>query len=180
MSCYYTPYLVSTLILIGLLVINYIGGAFPLGAGYLIDWCCYFLFHVDPSTSSSLSSASASLFSNNYLSNSNDTQLSSLISSISNNSNSTEIAVTLAIVSESISFLQRFPILSILLHWIAGLIYMFTFASFVSWLRDILREGVLWFFRYYNNDNRTILLSFFHILLKKYVLIRFPPFDYFF
>lgn len=32
-------------------------------------------------------------------------------------------------------------------HWIIGLTYMFNFAWFVSWIREILRPGILWFFR---------------------------------
>ena len=39
------------------------------------------------------------------------------------------------------------------LHWLAGMVYIFYFASFVMLLREILRPGVLWFLRNLNDQN---------------------------
>ena len=39
------------------------------------------------------------------------------------------------------------------LHWLAGMIFVFYFASFVVLLREILRPGVLWFLRNLNDQN---------------------------
>ena len=39
------------------------------------------------------------------------------------------------------------------LHWLAGMIFVFYFASFVILLREILRPGVLWFLRNLNDQN---------------------------
>jgi hypothetical protein len=33
------------------------------------------------------------------------------------------------------------------IHWGLGFAYMILFASFVGWVREIVRPGVLWFFR---------------------------------
>ncbi|KAL5467199.1 hypothetical protein EMCRGX_G031398 [Ephydatia muelleri] len=39
------------------------------------------------------------------------------------------------------------------LHWLAGMIFIFYFASFVILLREVLRPGVLWFLRNLNDQN---------------------------
>ena len=39
------------------------------------------------------------------------------------------------------------------LHWLAGMIFIFYFASFVVLLREVLRPGVLWFLRNLNDQN---------------------------
>ena len=39
------------------------------------------------------------------------------------------------------------------LHWLAGMVYIFYFASFVMLLREVLRPGVLWFLRNLNDQN---------------------------
>ena len=39
------------------------------------------------------------------------------------------------------------------LHWLAGMIFVFYFASFVVLLREVLRPGVLWFLRNLNDQN---------------------------
>lgn len=39
------------------------------------------------------------------------------------------------------------------LHWLAGMIFIFYFASFVVLLREVLRPGVLWFLRNLNDPN---------------------------
>ncbi len=39
------------------------------------------------------------------------------------------------------------------LHWLAGMIFVFYFASLVVLLREVLRPGVLWFLRNLNDHN---------------------------
>ena len=39
------------------------------------------------------------------------------------------------------------------LHWLAGMIFIFYFASFVVLLREVLRPGVMWFLRNLNDQN---------------------------
>ena len=39
------------------------------------------------------------------------------------------------------------------LHWLAGMIFVFYFASLVVLLREIIRPGVLWFLRNLNDQN---------------------------
>ena len=39
------------------------------------------------------------------------------------------------------------------LHWLAGMIFIFYFASFVVLLREVFRPGVLWFLRNLNDQN---------------------------
>jgi len=56
-------------------------------------------------------------------------------------------------VDEPENIFKKFPVASIFIHWIFGLMYMFNFSCFVSWLRGILRDGVLWFFRNPNDPN---------------------------
>lgn len=37
------------------------------------------------------------------------------------------------------------PGVSVFIHWLVGMIYVYYFASFVLLLREVLRPGVLWF-----------------------------------
>ena len=39
------------------------------------------------------------------------------------------------------------------LHWLAGMIFIFYFASFVVLLREVFRPRVLWFLRNLNDQN---------------------------
>lgn len=43
-------------------------------------------------------------------------------------------------LSPQFSLIQR-------IHWSIGFAYMIFFASFVGWVREVVRPGVLWFFR---------------------------------
>eukprot|EP00026_Physarum_polycephalum_P001274 Phypoly_transcript_01275.p1 GENE.Phypoly_transcript_01275~~Phypoly_transcript_01275.p1 ORF type:complete len:826 (+),score=104.36 Phypoly_transcript_01275:222-2699(+) len=45
------------------------------------------------------------------------------------------------------NFCKRNPLICHALHWGLGFAYMILFASFVGWVREIVRPGVLWFFR---------------------------------
>eukprot|EP00127_Corallochytrium_limacisporum_P000831 Clim_evm7s26 gene=Clim_evmTU7s26 len=42
---------------------------------------------------------------------------------------------------------------SCFLHWLAGMLYMFHFANFVSYIREVCRPGLLWFLRNPNDPN---------------------------
>eukprot|EP01114_Cavostelium_apophysatum_P014850 TRINITY_DN3947_c0_g1_i1.p1 TRINITY_DN3947_c0_g1~~TRINITY_DN3947_c0_g1_i1.p1 ORF type:complete len:971 (+),score=131.83 TRINITY_DN3947_c0_g1_i1:87-2999(+) len=76
------------------------GGAFPLGAGYLITSCASEMFQIGLEP------------------------------------------------NEQIAYSFRYlPILSAFFKWVVGLTYMFVFATFISWLREMLRNDVMWFFR---------------------------------
>ena len=55
----------------------------------------------------------------------------------------------LKLINNFISFLGTV----MFLHWLAGMIFVFYFASFVVLLREILRPGVLWFLRNLNDQN---------------------------
>lgn len=46
---------------------------------------------------------------------------------------------------------QSFPSSSLVLHWLAGMLYVFYSASFILTLRGLLRPGVLWFIRNLND-----------------------------
>lgn len=50
-------------------------------------------------------------------------------------------------------FLSLFKGTVMFLHWLAGMIFVFYFASFVVLLREVLRPGVLWFLRNLNDQN---------------------------
>jgi hypothetical protein len=49
--------------------------------------------------------------------------------------------------TERRAFHQSAPWTSTFLHWLVGMLFMHAFASFVALLREMLRPGVLWFFR---------------------------------
>ena len=59
------------------------------------------------------------------------------------------------------------------LHWLAGMIFIFYFASFVVLLREVLRPGVLWFLRNLNDQNfhpiqDVSIMTFCHLFLAFY------------
>ncbi|VDO93845.1 unnamed protein product [Soboliphyme baturini] len=45
------------------------------------------------------------------------------------------------------------PGTSLFLHWLAGMVYVFYFASFILLLREVMRPGVLWFLRNINDPD---------------------------
>ncbi|XP_055371835.1 E3 ubiquitin-protein ligase MARCHF6 [Condylostylus longicornis] len=45
------------------------------------------------------------------------------------------------------------PGTSLFIHWMFGMVYVYYFAAFVSLLREVLRPGVLWFFRNLNDPD---------------------------
>eukprot|EP01113_Clastostelium_recurvatum_P003922 TRINITY_DN11733_c0_g1_i6.p1 TRINITY_DN11733_c0_g1~~TRINITY_DN11733_c0_g1_i6.p1 ORF type:complete len:992 (+),score=148.42 TRINITY_DN11733_c0_g1_i6:50-3025(+) len=71
-----------------------------------------------------------------------------------------------ATVQGRAGFYFQHPFMSTVLHWAVGLGYMFHFASYVQWVRDVVRPGVLWFLRdptdpFFNPLKEMIELSFF-------------------
>lgn len=45
------------------------------------------------------------------------------------------------------------PGTSMFIHWLAGMVYVFYFASFILLLREVLRPGVLWFLKNLNDPD---------------------------
>ncbi|CAI2302547.1 unnamed protein product [Caenorhabditis sp. 36 PRJEB53466] len=56
-------------------------------------------------------------------------------------------------LSQRVSTFASAPFMSIFLHWMVGMVYVFYSASFVILLREILRPGVLWFMRNLNDPD---------------------------
>ncbi|EGT48456.1 CBN-MARC-6 protein [Caenorhabditis brenneri] len=56
-------------------------------------------------------------------------------------------------LSQRIATFSSAPFMSIFLHWMVGMVYVFYSASFVILLREILRPGVLWFMRNLNDPD---------------------------
>jgi E3 ubiquitin-protein ligase MARCH6 len=46
---------------------------------------------------------------------------------------------------------HSYPVSSTVLHWLAGMLYVFYSASIILALRNLLRPGVLWFIRNLND-----------------------------
>lgn len=49
--------------------------------------------------------------------------------------------------SERVELHRSWPWISLLLHWLVGIVYMYSFASALSWIRRNVRAGFLWFVR---------------------------------
>lgn len=58
-----------------------------------------------------------------------------------------------ATLSQRVATFATAPFMSIFLHWMVGMVYVFYSASFVILLREILRPGVLWFMRNLNDPD---------------------------
>ncbi|PIC12482.1 hypothetical protein B9Z55_028376 [Caenorhabditis nigoni] len=56
-------------------------------------------------------------------------------------------------LSQRVATFASAPFMSIFLHWMVGMVYVFYSASFVILLREILRPGVLWFMRNLNDPD---------------------------
>jgi len=63
----------------------------------------------------------------------------------------------------------EWKIISIGIHWVFGLGYMFSFATLVGWLNKILRPGVLWFFRNPNDPDFDLLREIVNIPALRHV-----------
>ena len=46
-----------------------------------------------------------------------------------------------------LTFMTRYPIISLFLHWFIGTLFMFNFSVIVDKIRQVIRPGVLWFLR---------------------------------
>ncbi|CAH0563508.1 unnamed protein product [Brassicogethes aeneus] len=55
------------------------------------------------------------------------------------------------------------PGTSIFIHWLIGMVYVYYFASFVLLLREILRPGVLWFLRNFNDPDFSPIQEMIHL-----------------
>jgi len=56
-----------------------------------------------------------------------------------------------ATIAERQNSFDQSPGTSVFIHWLAGMIYVFYFATFVFLLREVLRPGILWFLRNLND-----------------------------
>lgn len=55
------------------------------------------------------------------------------------------------------------PGTSIFIHWLIGMIYVYYFASFILLLREVLRPGVLWFLRNFNDPEFSPIQEMIHL-----------------
>ncbi|TRY61038.1 hypothetical protein TCAL_01440 [Tigriopus californicus] len=55
------------------------------------------------------------------------------------------------------------PMTSIFIHWMAGSVFVFYFASFVILIREVVRPGVLWFLRNLNDPDFNPIQEMIHL-----------------
>ncbi|XP_014665321.1 PREDICTED: E3 ubiquitin-protein ligase MARCH6-like [Priapulus caudatus] len=68
-----------------------------------------------------------------------------------------------ATVEDRLSGFRAAPSASMFIHWLVGMVYVFYFASFVLLLREVLRPGVLWFLRNFNDPNFNPIQEMIHL-----------------
>ncbi|PRP85395.1 hypothetical protein PROFUN_06941 [Planoprotostelium fungivorum] len=56
-------------------------------------------------------------------------------------------------VTSAWNFFEAYPILSLVLHYLMGLFYMLYFGQLIRIMREVFREGTLWFFRTTNDPD---------------------------
>uniref|UniRef100_A0A6P7GEV5 E3 ubiquitin-protein ligase MARCHF6 n=2 Tax=Diabrotica virgifera virgifera TaxID=50390 RepID=A0A6P7GEV5_DIAVI len=61
------------------------------------------------------------------------------------------------------------PGTSIFIHWLIGMVYVYYFASFVLLLREILRPGVLWFLRNFNDPDFSPIQEMIHLPILDHI-----------
>lgn len=61
------------------------------------------------------------------------------------------------------------PGTSIFIHWLIGMVYVYYFASFILLLREILRPGVLWFLRNFNDPDFSPIQEMIHLPILKHI-----------
>ncbi|XP_050301508.1 E3 ubiquitin-protein ligase MARCHF6 [Anthonomus grandis grandis] len=61
------------------------------------------------------------------------------------------------------------PGTSIFLHWLVGLVYVYYFASFILLLREIVRPGVLWFMRNFNDPDFSPIQEMIHLPILEHI-----------
>ncbi|XP_012271649.1 E3 ubiquitin-protein ligase MARCH6 [Orussus abietinus] len=60
------------------------------------------------------------------------------------------------------------PGTSMFIHWLAGIMYIYYFASFVLLLREFLRPGVLWFLRNLNDPDFSPIQEMIHLPILRH------------
>ncbi|KAF8787027.1 E3 ubiquitin-protein ligase MARCHF6 like protein [Argiope bruennichi] len=61
------------------------------------------------------------------------------------------------------------PGTSMFIHWLAGMVYVFYFASFILLLREVLRPGVLWFLRNLNDPDFNPIQEMIHSPILRHI-----------
>ncbi|XP_066159139.1 E3 ubiquitin-protein ligase MARCHF6 isoform X1 [Euwallacea fornicatus] len=61
------------------------------------------------------------------------------------------------------------PGTSIFLHWLVGMVYVYYFASFILLLREIVRPGVLWFLRNFNDPDFSPIQEMIHLPVLEHI-----------
>lgn len=61
------------------------------------------------------------------------------------------------------------PGTSIFIHWLIGMVYVYYLASFVLLLREILRPGVIWFLRNFNDPDFSPIQEMIHLPILEHV-----------
>ncbi|CAG9773166.1 unnamed protein product [Ceutorhynchus assimilis] len=61
------------------------------------------------------------------------------------------------------------PGTSIFLHWLIGMVYVYYFASFILLLREIVRPGVLWFLRNFNDPDFSPIQEMIHLPILEHI-----------
>ncbi|KAJ8922998.1 hypothetical protein NQ315_001546 [Exocentrus adspersus] len=61
------------------------------------------------------------------------------------------------------------PGTSIFIHWLIGMVYVYYFASFILLLREILRPGVLWFLRNFNDPDFSPIQEMIHLPILEHI-----------
>lgn len=74
-----------------------------------------------------------------------------------------------ASLKDRLNSFHNTPAVSVFIHWLNGMIYIFYFASFVILLREILRPGVLWFLRNLNDPDFNPIQEMIHLPLFRHI-----------
>ncbi|KAG8180464.1 hypothetical protein JTE90_001997 [Oedothorax gibbosus] len=61
------------------------------------------------------------------------------------------------------------PGTSLFVHWLAGMVYVFYFASFILLLREVLRPGVLWFLKNLNDPDFNPIQEMIHSPILRHI-----------
>ncbi|GIY71172.1 e3 ubiquitin-protein ligase MARCHF6 [Caerostris extrusa] len=61
------------------------------------------------------------------------------------------------------------PGTSMFIHWLAGMVYVFYFASFILLLREVLRPGVLWFLKNLNDPDFNPIQEMIHSPILRHI-----------
>ncbi|XP_045477854.1 E3 ubiquitin-protein ligase MARCHF6 [Harmonia axyridis] len=61
------------------------------------------------------------------------------------------------------------PGTSVFIHWLIGMVYVYYFASFVLLLREILRPGVLWFLKNFNDPDFSPVQEMIHLPILQHI-----------